>query len=177
MGLIDIIILILIVAGLLIGYSKGLIGQLSTICGIVLGIIVCHIYGDWATNILTTIIPESATWPMPEYTPAIIANIVLFLLVLLTIKLMGSMCKSVINKLHIGILDNLAGAVFCVFKYLLLLSIVINVAYVIAPGAWLNTSGSVVQRITVNLAPALLGVDSLPRLLEDINDSLEKNKD
>ena len=86
------------------------------------------------------------------------------------------MFKSVLTKLHLGVIDSLAGALFCVFKYLLVASIVLNIAYVIIPGNWLNTSGSLPQRITMNLAPALLGVDTLPQMLADLNSTLEENK-
>lgn len=176
MGLIDIIILIIVVAGLVLGYAKGFVRQLTTICGIVLGIIACHLWGSWATRVLVEIVPESAGWPSPEYTTAIIANIILFLIIFLGIKLVGAMFKSVLTKLHLGVIDSLAGALFCVFKYLLVASIVLNIAYVIIPGNWLNTSGSLPQRITMNLAPALLGVDTLPQMLADLNSTLEENK-
>lgn len=176
MGLIDIIILIIAVAGLVLGYTKGFIGQLSTICGIVLGIISCHLWGDWATRVLVEIVPEAAGWPSPEYTTAIVANIVLFLIVYLGIKVVGAMFKSALSKLHLGAIDSLAGAIFCAFKYLLVASIVLNVAYVAIPGSWIDTRGSLPQRITMNLAPALLGVETLPRILEDLNQTLEDNK-
>ena len=104
MGLIDIIILIVAILGLILGYMKGFVGQLSTICGIVLGIIVCNMFGDWATSILVEIVPESAGWPMPEYTTSAIANIVLFLIVFLSIKLVGMMFKSVLKTLQLTIL-------------------------------------------------------------------------
>ena len=107
MGLIDIIILIVAILGLILGYMKGFVGQLSTICGIVLGIIVCNMFGDWATSILVEIVPESAGWPMPEYTTSAIANIVLFLIVFLSIKLVGMMFKSVLKTLHLNLLDRL----------------------------------------------------------------------
>ena len=176
MGLLDIIILIIAVAGLVLGYTKGFVRQISTICGLALGIIACHLWGDWATRVLVEIVPESASWPSPEYTTAIVSNIILFLFIFLGIKLAGSMFKSVLTKLHLGVIDSLAGSLLCVFKYLLVTSIILNIAYVIVPGNRLSTSASLPQRITMNIAPALLGVDTLPHMLNNLNSSLEENK-
>lgn len=178
MGIIDIVILVIIIAGFIIGYTSGIIKQITSICAIVVGIIACHLFGDWATGVLVEIVPETANWPAPEYTTCAIANIILFLIIFLGIKVVGAMFKSAVTKLHLGLFDRLAGGLFSVFKYLLIASIVLNVAFVIVPGCSMFTrshsSGNILSRITMNLAPALLGVDNLPQLLNDLNDSLEE---
>ncbi len=177
MSLIDSIILIIVVVGLVLGYIKGLVKQLSTICGIVLGVVACHLWGDWATRVLVEIVPESATWPAPEYTTGIIANIILFLIIFLGIKIIGAMFKSALEKLHLGLLDKMAGALFCTFKYLLVVSIVLNVAYVIAPDNTIlsRNAGNKPLQLTMDLAPSLLGVGTLPELIDDLNKSLKEN--
>ena len=176
MGLIDIIILIVAILGLILGYMKGFVGQLSTICGIVLGIIVCNMFGDWATSILVEIVPESAGWPMPEYTTSAIANIVLFLIVFLSIKLVGMMFKSVLKTLHLNLFDRLAGSLFCAFKYLLVVSIVLNIAFVFFPSAAsFANSGNALTRWTMNLTPTLLGANSLPQMFDDLSDAMSNN--
>lgn len=176
MGLIDIVILIIAILGLILGYTKGFVGQLSTICGIVAGIVVCNMFGDWATRILVEIVPESASWPMPEYTTSAIANIVLFLIVFLSIKLVGMMCRSVLKTLHLNLLDRLAGSLLCAFKYLLVVSIVLNVAFVFFPSAAsLANSSNALTRWTMSLTPTVLGARSLPQIFDGLGDVLELN--
>lgn len=180
MDIIDGIILIITVVGLVWGYLKGLIGQVTTICGIVLGITACHLWGNWCTSVLIEIIPESANWPEPKYTTSAIANIVLFLFMYLSTKVIGAMCQSIVTKLHIGIIDRLAGALFCVFKYMLIVSIILNVWYMLSPDNTLFTKrhalNNIPFQITMNIAPALLGVNSLPQILDDLNKSFEEKK-
>lgn len=177
--LIDIIILILVAAGLVLGYMKGLVGQVATICGIALGIIACHLWGDWATQVLVEIVPETASWPEPEYTTGITANIVLFLLVFLGIKIVGAMFRSVMAKLHLGLIDRMGGALFCVFKYLLILSMVLNVWYMFSPDSAMFTKrhgmDNVPFDVTMKLAPSLLGVSTLPRIVDDLAPGINEN--
>ncbi len=171
MEIIDWIILLIVVAGLVLGYIKGLVSQISTLCGLILGLIACNLWGDWATEVLLKVVPEASSWPAPEYTTSAIACIVLFLIVFLGIKVVGAMFKSAVHSMHLGIVDRALGSFFCVFKYMLLLSIVLNVWYLFDSENEMfgkrHALDNVPFELTMQLAPSLFGVDgSLKSVLE-----------
>ena len=129
MSFIDIMIILLVVLGIIIGWMKGFVSQISSICGIVLGLVACNLFGGWATDVLKLLIPESCNWPAADVTVSATAHIVLFVVVFLSVLLAGTLIKSIVNSLHLGVIDKVGGAAFCSFKYLLYLSILLNLWY------------------------------------------------
>ena len=57
MSVIDIIILIVFVGAIIYGLYKGVIAQLGSLGGIILGIIACRLFGDYATELVSNILP------------------------------------------------------------------------------------------------------------------------
>ena len=81
------------------------------------------------------------------------------------------MFKSAVHSMHLGIVDRALGSFFCVFKYLLLLSIVLNVWYLFDSKnemfAKQHALDNVPFELTMQLAPSLFGVDgTLKSVLE-----------
>ena len=81
MSFVDAIIFLAIIAGAVIGYMRGIIKQISSIAALVLGILVCNIFGGWAAEVLRVVVPSSAKWPAADVTTAAFAEILLFVLV------------------------------------------------------------------------------------------------
>ena len=166
MSFVDITILLIVVAGAIIGYIKGFVRQISSICGIVLGLIACNMFGGWATDVLRLLVPESAGWPAADVTVKATAHISLFVVVFLSVLLAGTIIRSVFSSLHLGIIDNVCGSVLCVFKYLLCLSIVLNLWYLISPdGDTFKTRHAMNNKpfeVVLDMAPFTFGVDKMP---------------
>ena len=110
MSFIDIIILLIVIAGVIIGYLKGFVKQISSICGIILGLVACNLFGDWATDVLQLIIPESAHWPAAAVTVKATAHIALFIVIYLSTLLVGTLLRSMFTSLHIGAVDKACGS-------------------------------------------------------------------
>ena len=91
MSFIDIMIILLVVLGIIIGWMKGFVSQISSICGIVLGLVACNLFGGWATDVLKLLIPESCNWPAADVTVSATAHIVLFVVVFLSVLLAGTL--------------------------------------------------------------------------------------
>ncbi|MGN0229729.1 MAG: CvpA family protein [Muribaculaceae bacterium] len=166
MTLIDVIMLLLLGVGVVYGYMRGMIKQMSSIMGFVLGIIVCNMMGDSATEVLKEVIPSSAEWPMPSVTTHAMAVIVLFVLVWLSVKVAGMFLKNTIDALHLSILDRIGGSALNVFKYFFGLSILLNLWLLISPKSEIFSTQHALDNkpfeITLNLVPWALGQRDLP---------------
>ena len=166
MSFIDIMIVMLVLLGIIIGWIKGFVKQISSICGIALGLVACNLFGGWATDILKLILPESANWPAAGVTVSATAHIVLFVLVFLGVLLIGTLIKSLVKSMQLGVVDKAGGALFCSFKYLLCFSIVLNLWYLISPHsdtfATRHAMNNKPFEVVLDMAPFTLGSDKLP---------------
>ena len=179
MTFIDTLITILAVGGALIGWWRGMVPQVVSIAGYVLGIIAANVMGDWGTELLTVVMPESAHWPFAHVTQSIVAHVIIFLLVMLTVRVAGLFIKDVISALNLGLLNRVGGSAICAFKYLLLLSAMLNLWLVISPKSEIFDGEHMMNNkpfeITMQLAPWCLGVKE--RLAQDFEQKMNKEAD
>ena len=166
MTFVDTITVLLFVASVVIGYMRGLVRQATSLLGYILGIIACNMFGDTATDILLTVMPSAAEWPLASVTTHAVAVIVLFLLISLSVRVAGMFLRSVIGMLHLGIVDNIGGSALCLFKYFFIFSILLNLWLMVNPTSDTFTTEHILGNRpfveTINLAPRVLGSESLP---------------
>ncbi len=141
------------------GVWKGLIRQVASLGGIVLGLIACRIFGSQAGTMLAEMLPgtfESAT------SAAIVGNVLLFILVWLTVSVVASMLHKITHALMFGWLDHLLGGVFAMFKWLLVLSILLNLLYLASPGSSIFTTSTLMDGDmlpwVMKIAPKMFGI-------------------
>lgn len=142
------------------GWRKGIVLQLGSLAGIVAGAVACRVGGDWLTALLMSSNPEVVT-PGEHYFYTVLARVILFIAGYLLIKVIARFLRGVTHALHIGVLDRLAGAIFSLFAWMMVLSLVINFWLVVKPQTSLYSmsrlgNGHVIETITA-LAPAALG--------------------
>ena len=166
MTFVDTITVLLFVASVVIGYMRGLVRQATSLLGYILGIIACNMFGDTATDILLTVMPSAAEWPLASVTTHAVAVIVLFLLISLSVRVAGMFLRSIVDMLHLGIIDNIGGSALCLFKYFFIFSILLNLWLMINPTSDTFTTEHILGNRpfveTINLAPRVLGSESLP---------------
>ncbi len=166
MTFVDTITVLLFVASVVIGYMRGLVRQATSLLGYILGIITCNMFGDTATDILLTVMPSAAEWPLSSVTTHAVAVIVLFLLISLSVRVAGMFLRSVIGMLHLGIVDNIGGSALCLFKYFFIFSILLNLWLMVNPTSDTFTTEHILGNRpfveTINLAPRVLGAETLP---------------
>lgn len=166
MTFVDTITVLLFVASVVIGYMRGLVRQATSLLGYILGIIACNVFGDTATDILLTVMPSAAEWPLASVTTHAVAVIVLFLLISLSVRVAGLFLRSVIGMLHLGIVDNIGGSALCLFKYFFIFSILLNLWLMVNPTSDTFTTEHILGNRpfveTINLAPRVLGAETLP---------------
>lgn len=155
---IDFIIVLCIAWGMIVGYQKGLVRQLSSIIALIVGIIATRLLGGVAADILFALSPSLAEKPFGL--GQLISHAVLFSLIYLTIRLIGIELHGVTHNLHLGVADHTLGAIFCTLKYLFILSVIL--------GAWLaifssstfveDSHFSFLSDFVVNIAPFIFNL-------------------
>ena len=116
----DIVVILLILITLIKGFFSGLIMQVATLAGIILGAI-------FAGKLSEFIAPELIK--LTDASPHIIgplSYIVAFMAIIVALFFTGKMIESFMNALAMNTLNKLAGAVFCAAKWIILLSILLN---------------------------------------------------
>ncbi|WP_220577511.1 CvpA family protein [Bacteroides fragilis] len=121
MTTIDIIILIALGAGVIIGFMKGFIRQLTSILGLIVGLLAAKaLYTSLAVKLCPTV-TDSMT----------VAQILAFVIIWIAVPLIFTLVASVLTKameaVSLGWLNRLLGAGLGALKYLLLVSLVVCV--------------------------------------------------
>lgn len=175
MTFIDILILLIVLGGIVIGYRKGMLGQLSSIVSWIASIVLCYCCGDVIADIFLAIVPSAAEWPLSSITVKSVSLALAFLVVMLAIRLVTRLFKGVIHSVNLGFLDKLGGALLFMFKYAFVLSIGLNLLYAMNPD--MTTFGTKHMldnkpyEFTIDLMPRVLGSDKMP------SDSLKLYRD
>ncbi len=119
MNYIDLVIGILILAGAIQGFRKGLIIELASLAALVLGI-----WGGIKFSDMTAAFITKHTGYQSENLITI-AFIVTFIAIVILIHIMGKMLDTVVKAVFLGFLNRLAGIIFGVLKTAVILSILL----------------------------------------------------
>lgn len=154
MSLLDVLILIVFFGGLAYGFYKGILSQLGSLGGIVLGILVCQLFGGVVGDLAQKIFS-------PTYTTRVVSVILLFIIVYVAVRLLAKLMSTVLKKFHLKAIDRIAGGLFTAFKWTLVLSFALNLyATFFTSESLLDESslagGDVIQAV-LDLAPNTLG--------------------
>lgn len=121
MTALDYIILAVVACGFIIGFIKGVIQQAFSLGGVILGIVLgTLLYKPFAGFLLGFL-------NMSEKTAGIVAFIIILLLVPIICGLSGRLLSRLIHAARLGFIDRLLGAVFGLFKFILVMGLVIMI--------------------------------------------------
>jgi membrane protein required for colicin V production len=146
---------------LVAGFYKGLVNQLASLGGVVLGIIVSRLFADNVGAALAQHFPNALNNPTLAH---IAGGVVVYLVVYFTIRFAASMLHKLTHVLMMAWLDHSLGAIFSVFKWMLMASVLLNLWHLISPSsAIFSTStlmdGQLLPKV-MQLAPDLFGIVS-----------------
>jgi membrane protein required for colicin V production len=116
----DLIVIILVLVSLGKGAFSGLVMQVASLAGLVLGAI-------FAGQLSALVAPELIR--LTDASPHIIgplSYIVAFIAILVGLFFAGKLVESFVEALQMNFLNRLAGAVFCCAKWVVLFSILLN---------------------------------------------------
>ena len=130
------------------GAISGFFKQLGSLAGLVLGVVACRLFGPAVASALAS--GEGA----PSLATVVIAYALTFIVVFFASKLVAYACRSVLQTLHVGLADRLAGAVFRAVLWLFAISLALNVWAVLAPGS--GPEGGTARKVEA-FAPWVVG--------------------
>lgn len=160
MNALDILIILIFVSSIIYGYIRGVIIQLGSVGGIFLGIVLCRLFGDALTNVFTS---DTAS-PQDGYVATVFANVILFIIGYIIAVFLSKIVKVVSTKLRLTPLDRIGGALFSLFEWFFIFSLLLNVWQAldkqtdITGGSKLFDGRAAV--IVVDLAPRVVGSDT-----------------
>lgn len=175
MTIVDAIIILIVLGGLVLGYRKGLIGQLSSLISWVVAIVLCYKCGDLVKDLFLAFVPSAAEWPLSSITVKTVSLAFAFLIVMVVIRLLMRLFKGTLESFHLGFLNKAGGSLLFIFKYAFLLSIALNLLYALNPD--METFGTKHMldnkpyEFTLDLMPRILGSEQMP------SDSLKLYRD
>ena len=175
MTLVDALMILIVLGGIVLGYRKGFIGQLSSLVSWIVAIVLCYKFGDLIQGIFLSIVPSAADWPLSTITVKTVSLAFAFLVVMVAIRLVMRLFKGALKAADLSFIDRLGGSLLFMFKYAFILSIALNLLYAINPN--LDTFGTKHMlnnkpyEMTLDLMPLILGSDKMP------SDSLKLYRD
>lgn len=116
----DLFIYIVIIYCVFKGYKTGLIKQLATLAGLVAGAILS---GQISSILLPVLQGKSHS---SDYILAPISYMLAFALIMLAFYFLGTLIQGIVEAAKMGTLNRLAGVVLCLTKWMLAISIIMN---------------------------------------------------
>ncbi|MBD5300916.1 MAG: CvpA family protein [Bacteroides sp.] len=161
MAAIDIILILIFILTAWLGFRKGLIVQLGSVAAIVVAIIACRMFGATVENLFFDCHPDWQTGSsLSRYGVSILANGVIYLVAYYAVILVAKFLHTATHAILLAPLDHIAGALFSVAKYGLLVSLLLNLYIVLFPSAKFladsRLAGGKVVELTVGFAPWVL---------------------
>ena len=119
MTILDCIILCLLITGMVVGFIKGVTQQAFSVGGLILGIVLGTLlykpFADFLQNIMK----------MPDRGASILAFFIILMVVPLICGLVGKLLSKLIHAASLGFIDRFLGAIFGLFKYVLIMGLLI----------------------------------------------------
>ncbi len=165
MNIIDIILGILLLYGLVKGFTKGLFIELSSLIAIVAAIYCATHFSDYVGNFLS----KQVMWD--EKYVKLAAFAITFVLILIGVAILGRILTKVANFAALGILNKVAGAAFGLLKFAFIASAIImilnpfNKTLNIISQETLNSS--ILFEPVADFAPKVL-----PKIMKEVNDEV-----
>ena len=118
MNLIDSICLIILIYGSYKGFRNGIVGELLSFLGILLGIYLSKTYYPIVDEYLATIFDST------NQLVSLISVILIFSVTIILTKILSKVITKALNVMALGLLNKLIGSIFGLLKYLLILCII-----------------------------------------------------
>ena len=163
MGVLDILFIILLAGGAVLGFRKGAISQVASIVAIVAAIIACRAAGPWAVGVVGRWLDADApgAGTTSSYVAQGLGYALLFAVVWFGVWLIARFFRQAFHAIRLGLIDRIAGSAFLVFKWFLVVSIMLNLWKFIDPDSGLfatsRLAGGEVLGGVLALAPWVAG--------------------
>lgn len=166
MTILDIIIILTAIAGAVIGYMRGFFSQMISCIGIVMGVVVCNLFGNWAVQVFQKLVPESESWVAPDLTTVILALSTLFLLVYFSVEVIATYLHVNTDRIKQVAADKVLGVTAGVAQYIFVASLVLNLWLAVSPESSIFSTRHALDNkpfeLVLDTAPFAIGMNTLP---------------
>lgn len=171
-----ILIIALCLYGLFSGWRKGMVRQVGSLLALAFGVVCARIFGPVLEPALAPVLhtgePGEAS-PMGVYVLSVVSGSIVFIVVSLALRLLAALLTSLLKVLCLGAVNSILGAVFGLCKWVVILSVALNLWLCITQEKRLldycdDGDGNVVETV-MSVAPALMdteGPDNLEHNLQ-----------
>jgi membrane protein required for colicin V production len=121
MNIVDIILIIILVAGAVNGFIKGFFVEFASVAAIVLGVLCAMLFSPSLIRELHGLVSWSTT------TIKIISYLVIFISVVIVVHVIAALLEKSVRAVALGSLSRVAGAIFGVVKTAFILSLLMYV--------------------------------------------------
>lgn len=121
MNYIDIIILLFLLFGAFRGFSKGLVIEVATLAGLILGVYISIRYSSYTEGILRDFMNITS-----EYI-SYIALAVTFIVVVVGVYILGKLLTKLVDIISLGLVNKLLGTIFGVVKYFIIVCVLLMI--------------------------------------------------
>ena len=162
------IVLLVAAVSVIWGFRRGFARQIPSAIGIALGVVSARLLAPGLEDIMYGAFPSVHGKSEQQFVYDTISSAIVFTGVYLIFKTLTSFMAKVFGKSERTILDNIGGAVWGLFRNLLMLSIIFNLIVALDRESRLlryvkSDDGNVVEE-TMLLAPSLLGGEDVMEL-------------
>ncbi len=119
MNYLDIFLLLIIGWGGYMGFSKGLVKELASILGIILGVVLAKNYFPVVDKKLYVLFESEADFI------SLISTLIIFLSTIMIFKIFANILTKFLKSIALGLLNRIVGALFGILKSTLVLCIII----------------------------------------------------
>lgn len=143
------------------GYKIGLMRQTSAILGMVFGVVCARVFAPMCVDFFMGLLPSFLHGFNSSFIVATFSAGAIYTLVYVIVKLLTGIIDFAFRIFSSGVLNSIAGSLFCLLKYVMFISIVYNFIVDINPESELlkiarDHDGNVIEGV-MWVAPAILG--------------------
>ena len=159
MAALDILILLIFIVSVVYGLRRGVITQLGSVGGVIVGIIACRLFSGSVTHLFAGSNPDANDL----YVSGVFASVLLFIVGFIAARLVAGLIKTVTHSLHLTVIDRIAGALFSLFEWFLIFSL-LNIWQAFRPDIDITSNSRLAEgraaRAVVDFAPKVLGSET-----------------
>ena len=101
MAALDILILLIFIVSIVYGLRRGVITQLGSVGGVIVGIIACRLFSGSVTRLFAGSNPDANDL----YVSGVFASVLLFIVGFIAARLVAGLIKTVTHSLHLTVID------------------------------------------------------------------------
>ena len=146
-----IIILLALLCAVTSGYATGFLVQLKDLVGFIIGVLVARTLTPLVITMLGNFGVDTSSLLV-----TIICYILVFFAAFLIVVFLAGLLKFMVKAVSLNVVDRLAGALFKLVKWTLIISLVYNLCVSLSICSAPNVSGNWLQKTVYNSAPAML---------------------